>query len=210
MFFEGRAMQRFRFNISSLLLVVLFVGVGFAALRESSDQWESGIFTLAIVALLISILFAVHRTESRQAFWLGFAVFGWIYLALSLVPSIESRLITTKALACLDYKILSSPVLLTGKVWGDANNNVTGQALGDLQIGQKGQTVAVPSRPYTIRNETLTMYYRRLLKRGSGSTENFIRIGNSILTLFVAWSGGQLSRYLYPKNRHVTSELVPV
>ena len=99
-------MRRFRFTIASLLVVVLFVAVGFAALRESNDLWESGVFTLTLAALLISILLAVHRTESRRAFWIGFALFGWIYLGLSLVPSIESRLITTKAFAYLDSKVL--------------------------------------------------------------------------------------------------------
>ena len=91
-------MKRIRFNIASLLGVILVLGVGFAALRESSELWESGVFTLTLAALLISILLAIHRTEKRRAFWLGFALFGWVYLALSLVPSIESRLITTKAL----------------------------------------------------------------------------------------------------------------
>ena len=98
-------MRRIRFTIASLLVVVLFIGVGFAALRESNDLWDSGVFTLTLGVLLISILLAVHRTESRRAFWLGFALFGWIYLGLSLVPSIESRLITTKALAYLDSKV---------------------------------------------------------------------------------------------------------
>ena len=98
-------MRRIRFTIASLLVVVLFVAVGFAALRKSSDLWESGVFTLTLAALLISILLAVHRTESRRAFWLGFALFGWTYLGLSLVPSIESRLISTKAFAYLDSKL---------------------------------------------------------------------------------------------------------
>ena len=81
------------------------VGVGFAALRESNEIWDSGLFTLTLGVLLISILLAIHRTESRRAFWLGFALFGWSYLGLSLVPSIESRLMTTKALAYLDSKV---------------------------------------------------------------------------------------------------------
>ena len=55
--------------------------------------------------LLVSILLAVHRTEKRRAFWLGFALFGAAYLGLSLVPPIESRLITTKALAFIDSKV---------------------------------------------------------------------------------------------------------
>jgi hypothetical protein len=98
-------MKHIRFSIASLLLVVLFVTVGFAALRESNETWNSGVFTLTLAALLISILLAIHRTESRWAFWIGFALFGWIYLGLSLVPSIEYRLLTTKGLAYLDSKV---------------------------------------------------------------------------------------------------------
>ena len=49
-------MKRIRFTIASLLIVVLLVAIGFAALRESSDLWESGCFTLTLAALLTSIL----------------------------------------------------------------------------------------------------------------------------------------------------------
>src|SRR6516165_9477047 len=98
-------MRRIRFSIASLLVVVLVLGVGVAALRESNETWGSGLFTLTLTVLLTSILLAIHRTESRRAFWMGFALFGWTYLALSLVPSIESRLATTKALAYLDSKV---------------------------------------------------------------------------------------------------------
>ena len=126
-------MQRFRFSIASLLVVVLFVAVGFAALRESSDLWESGVFTLTLAALLISILLAVHRTESRRAFWLGFAVFGWIYLGLSVVPSIESRLMTTKALTYLDSKVPGrSPASLHRfNLQGSAQSSPSGQVHRD-------------------------------------------------------------------------------
>jgi hypothetical protein len=82
------------------------IGVGCAALRQSSDLWESGLFTSTLGILLISILLAVHRHESKRAFGLGFAVCGWIYLGHSLVPSIESRLITTMALHYLDSNML--------------------------------------------------------------------------------------------------------
>jgi len=88
-------MKSIRFTIGSLLAVVLFVAIGFAALRESSDLWESGLFSLTLGVLLISILLAVHRHESERAFWLGFALFGSVYLGLSLVPPFESRLCRT-------------------------------------------------------------------------------------------------------------------
>src|SRR5262245_27352384 len=98
-------MRRFRFHIGTLVILVLVLGVGFAALRESNDIWDSGVFTLTLGILLISILLAVHRTGKRRAFWVGFALFGWAYLGLSLVPPIESRLITSRILAYLASKV---------------------------------------------------------------------------------------------------------
>jgi cbb3-type cytochrome oxidase subunit 3 len=98
-------MRRFRFDIGTLVILVLVLGVSFAALRESNDIWDSSIFTLTLGVMLISILLAVHRTEKRRAFWLGFALFGAAYLGLSLVPSIEPRLITTTALTYIDSMV---------------------------------------------------------------------------------------------------------
>ena len=82
-------MRRFRFTIASLLVVILVLGLSFAGLRESSDLWESSIFTITLAVLLISILLAIYRTDKRRACWLGFALFGWIYLALALMPSLN-------------------------------------------------------------------------------------------------------------------------
>jgi hypothetical protein len=92
-------MKPIRFNIASILAVILVFGVGFAALRESNDLWDSGLFTLTIGVLIISVLLAIHRMEAKRAFWIGSALFGWSYLALSVVPSIESRMLSTKGLA---------------------------------------------------------------------------------------------------------------
>jgi hypothetical protein len=116
-------MRRFRFRISTLLILIIVLSVSFAALRESSDIWDSGVFTLALGALLVSILLAIHRTEMRQAFWLGFALFGAAHMAMSLVPPIESRLITTKALAFLESKVSDRPIVISGRVWDSWSSN---------------------------------------------------------------------------------------
>jgi hypothetical protein len=98
-------MKRFSFHLGTLVIVVLLLGVGFAALHEYNETWDSSIFSITLGVLLISMLFAIHRTKSRRASCVGFALFGWIYLGLSLVPSIQSRLITTKVLGYLDSKV---------------------------------------------------------------------------------------------------------
>jgi hypothetical protein len=95
-------MRDLRFNIVSILGAVVFVGVGFAALRQADDVWNSSLFSLMIGLLLAAVLLAIYRTEARRAFWIGFALFGWGYLSVSLIPSTESRLMTTKALVLLN------------------------------------------------------------------------------------------------------------
>lgn len=187
-------MRRIRFTISSLLIVVLFAGLGFAALREANEIWDSSIFSTTVGILVISTLPAVHRTEKRRAFWLGFALFGWIYLGLSLVPSIESRLTTTRTLTYLDSKMpRSSPVELTLELSVN-NGNGTFEDVPTMT----GWRSSKPSKPWPP--SVLTGF--------SGTTGNFIRIGHSLLALIMALLGGYISRYHYASNREVIEETI--
>ena len=65
---RDHAMRWFSFpHQHSLLILVLILGVGFAALRESDETLHNdSIFSLTLVMLSISILLAVHRTEKRR------------------------------------------------------------------------------------------------------------------------------------------------
>ncbi len=179
-------MRRFRFRIGTLLILIIAIGIGFAALRESDDTWDSGVFTLTLAVLLVSILLAIHRTGKRRAFWLGFALFGCGYQALSLVPSVASRLLTTKALAYLDSKVPGQTlglftVRLNGTVSGAPDNQV--------------QTVA-----FTVDGQQFATTSQGQVRLWD-TNENFVRIGHSLLALMAAWSGGLLSRRLRRASR---------
>jgi WD40 repeat protein len=179
-------MRRFRFHLGTLVILVLILGIGLAALRESNEIWDSGVFTLALGILLISILLAIHRTETRRAFWLGFALFGSTYLTLSLVPSIENRLLTKKALTYLDSKVPGqSPgvfaVPLTG-IGSDATSN----QVQDVAFSIDGRQLATSSQGRVRLWDT---------------TKNFVRIGHSLFALLAGWFGGQLSRRLWQASR---------
>jgi hypothetical protein len=191
-------MRRIRFNIASLLVVVLVLGVGFAALRESSDLWESGLFTLILGMLLVSILLAIHRSEARRAFWLGFALFGAAYLGLSLVTSIESRLITTKALTYLDSKVPGrTQTFFTVRLTGTSPGNL-GNQVSSVAFSPDGRQLATSSlgtvRLWDAKTSTL-------LGGWAGTTENFVRIGHSLFALLAGWFGGLLSRRLWRDSR---------
>jgi WD40 repeat protein len=198
-------MRRIRFNIASLLVVVLFLGVCFAALRESNELWDSGLFTLTLGVLLTSILLAIHRTESRQVFWMGFALFGWTYLALSLVPSIESRLITTKALTYLDSKVPGrTQTFFTGRLTG-GSPGTPGNQVSSVAFSPDGRQLATSSlgtvRLWDAKTGTL-------LGGWVGTTEEFVRIGHSLLALLAGWFGGLLSRRLWRASRPPEPETV--
>ena len=64
-------MRRFRFHLGTLVILVLLLGVGFAALRESNEIWDSSIFSITLGVLLISILLAIHRTEKQTSILAG-------------------------------------------------------------------------------------------------------------------------------------------
>jgi hypothetical protein len=196
-------MRRFRFSIATLLGIVLFISVALAALRDSTDTWDSGILGLTSLCLLTAVLLAVHRTDRRRAYWLGFALFGWAYLVASLIPALESRLPTTRALA---YIGAARPVAIPQGV-AVADFDSDGQM--DLYFGN----ASAPSVVYlnngdgTFRQPTSTtaapggnptpnaVLWNRLMGTG-GSPENFVRVGHSLLALVYAFLGGSLSRRL--------------
>jgi hypothetical protein len=68
------------------MLSLLPVAVGLAALRDLSEFWASALFTLTILALLISVLGTVARRGASRIAFLGFTLFGGSYLILAFGP----------------------------------------------------------------------------------------------------------------------------
>jgi hypothetical protein len=174
-----------RFSIASLLVLVLFVAIGFAGLRAATDAWDSGVLASTLLALLLALLLAVHRTGQARAYWVGFALFGWAYLIATLVPPIESRLPTTRGLAYLDSQVPGRQA--------------------NLALGSFFAVGSVPSQPSTVRTVTFAPDGTLLAPGGPGSlriwnatgtSENFVRIGHSLAALLLAFAGGYLSRHL--------------
>lgn len=195
-----------RFTIRTLLGIVLFVAIAIAALRAADDAWVSGVFGLTLLILLTAVLLAVHRTDRRRAFWLGFALFGWAYLIVSLIPPIESRLPTTMGLAFIDSKI-------------PGRDTTVSAALTYIRRAapNPSQTVALSAQDYALVSLSQGNVYRlwnattgKLLAGQNGTTENFVRIGHSLLALLLAFVGGHLSRYLYRIGQGQSPSAQPV
>lgn len=72
-----------RFSIAGLMGAVLIVAIGLAALRSASEIWAGVIFLSTCGVLALAIVGIFCRREAERAWWLGFALFGWGYMALA-------------------------------------------------------------------------------------------------------------------------------
>jgi hypothetical protein len=188
-------MTRPRFTIRSLLLVIVLVAIAAAALRAADDAWDGGLLGLTLLALLTAILLAVHRADRRRAYWLGFALFGWAYLVASLVPPIEARLPTTRGLAYIDSKIPGRET--TDPVFVDFAFPAGQYAGQSVAFSPQGDTLAISGSTIRLWDAATG----KLLSGPGGTSENFVRIGHSLLALVVASLGGHLSRSLHGRGR---------
>jgi hypothetical protein len=185
-------MRGFRFNIAGLIVFILICGIAFAALKESSDLWEHGVFSLTLLALVTSLLLAIHRTGTHRAFWVGFALFGGAYLGLSVIPPIESRLVSSQGLAYLHSKLPGQPAqTFSFVITTNGGGAPSSRAQTVTLTGGQNQLNAGGAR--LVRNWTLAS---NLLNAWGSSTENFVKIGHSLLAIVLAWFGAILSRRL--------------
>jgi hypothetical protein len=76
-------MRIVRFPIAGLMGTILVVAIVLAALRNASQTWAGVTFLLTCGVLCLAVVGVVCRNGSERAWWLGFALFGWGYLALA-------------------------------------------------------------------------------------------------------------------------------
>jgi hypothetical protein len=191
-------MARIRFTIGRLAVVIAFAALAIAALRQSTDLWAGGVLLMSALTLLTSILLIVHRRDAARAYWIGFALFGCVYLIASEYSGAHERLLTTRGLAYLASKRVGamSPGQL---VIFDGSSSQATQAVA---FSPNGRTLAIDSgglvRIWDVASGAL-------VGSKGGSTENFMHIGHCLLALIFALLGGPISRFLYWRNRDPSS-----
>jgi len=102
-------MSKPRFSLKTILAVVTLAAVGCAALANPTGLWASVVFSGTLLVFFCATVAAFSRRAA-----IPFAVFGWGYLALILLPAeadktIVPHLITSKGLVELESWWYSPP-----------------------------------------------------------------------------------------------------
>lgn len=83
--------RRMRFSLTTLMLAVAILAVGFAVARF---RWPV-VPSAAGVVLWLGLLCALFSRQPTRAFWIGFEAFGWAYQLLFLAQHGFARFIIT-------------------------------------------------------------------------------------------------------------------
>jgi hypothetical protein len=165
-------MARPRFSIAGLMITVLVIALGFAALRDPrSEVWASLIFTFAVIVLLTATLGSLIH---RRASWIGFAMFGWAGLFLAFGPLRPSDAtpiptpLTTMLLKEMSARLYDNSMMPAG------SSAIGYQVYTDTAATIGGKSVMVP---YTL-----------------------LQTGNSLFSLVAAGAGGVIARILIARR----------
>jgi hypothetical protein len=79
-------MKRLRISISGMMVGVVYLGCGFAALARPTPMWAEAWLSATLALLAFAALVAIF---ARRPFWAGFAIVGWGYVVLTLFPPLR-------------------------------------------------------------------------------------------------------------------------
>ena len=88
-------MSLIRASIAGLMGAVLIAALGLTALRSASDTWSGATLLATCGVLGLAVVGTVCRDAAERAWWLGFTVFGWGYLAMAFWSPVDTTKLPT-------------------------------------------------------------------------------------------------------------------
>ena len=79
-------------TIAQLILVIVVVAIGLAAIRSGSPAWSGALFSITFFAMICSLLGIALGRGTRRVYWTGFALLGWSYLLLIYLPWLHENI----------------------------------------------------------------------------------------------------------------------
>jgi len=214
----------FQFSLRSLFLGVTLVALGLCALKVATQGWVIAVTAVCAFFLLFALIQAVHGLDSTRPFWCGFAIFGWGYVVMLYVlgpilnngspETLGSHLGTTDLLMqlCDIFHPEISPPSGGGLGGGGgiggggaafqvpdnaSKKMLEAEAQGELNLQHPGELEVQPGPPPGASLQAAIDEYQTTQDKRN----NFVCIGQSLITLLWAWIGGMTAHAISEHSR---------
>lgn len=170
-------MSQFRFSLRILLGAFLGVALALGALAAANWLYASVVWTATVATLAFAVVASICDSGKSRAFWIGFAMLGWLHLVLVFGPWFcdhTSRL------------LLTSNVLERLAGWF-GHKAITGP--GTPNIWENLGLSADWERASWSRSTHPEMYYG-----------DYVIVGQSLFSLAAGCCGGVLGYWFYARR----------
>lgn len=189
-------MRASRLSISGLMLAVVLIGLGLAALARPSVIASNSAFTVALASLGVATLGVVLARGPRRVGWGGYLFFAGGYLALSLGPwlahSIRPHLITSVLLDSAYDRMSYAPTRVDERVWADTT--------GGYQEARFGLKRSSTPEFWIVTEDGARGFHPATRLRPFGP-DVMQRLGHSVSGVAVGLLGAVVARWLARRER---------
>jgi hypothetical protein len=188
----------FRFSIRQLLVWTAFVALACVALRNASPTWVAALLGATLLLLTAAVPLAIFRGQGNRAFWIGFALFGWLYmLALAYGWSLDPN----KS----DHNPLRPERLITGRVtsggfdWLYGTEPPNGRQLTWIQLTADGAGALVGDPMNSVSTTDLSLMIAETKRIGAAAPQfdDFDNVAHAFWAILLAALGGWFTRWIY-------------
>ena len=192
---ESRESKGDRIMIAPIATLLGFAGLTILGLLQNQILWTSLLLFATTVLLSVAILGAYQRRDARKAFWQGFAVFGWAYLAMAFLPYIPYQ---------AGVEVPSSPLLK----WVHARATSTPVDSRDTFQILKETSSLLPARPDSeMMIDVAAAATTKVAAAGffaPGDVNQFVIVGHCLFTLLAGLAGSAVAQWFH-RTRHATN-----
>jgi hypothetical protein len=170
-----KRLKRPRFSVAGLMGTVAVIALGCVGLVSASTFWTSAAATITLGLLLGAVLGAVLLRGADQSFWLGFALFGIVYLLL------------------VDWDWFG------GQLGHDLTSGLSDFAESIIPAPQVATAPIAPPLPFP--SPAPAAGRMEIIAAHSVKIGNFVQIGRMTLALLFALVGGCVGRLLFDRRQ---------
>lgn len=181
-----------RFSLAWLMGAVLFCALAAGGLHGANEIWASGLYSLALCAVVLGLIVGLVRSGKARAGGLGFGLCGLAYLAASMgpwsQPSVGAPPLMTSLLLQHLYPRLHAVSAVTGNQLFVTNS----------ASGWTGSQPANASS--TIAYFSTTLPAVAAPTPATANPNDFYRVGHSLMALLLACLGAAISRIVFGQD----------